>query len=140
VNATGQLAELLDGNLHLVGSCGEQALDVRVGATVEVALGSLQIECERDQSLLRAVMEIALDSAALLVAGGDDACTRLLDLDELGLQLRLQPGVLERESCSRGSRVDQLRLVAKRRIVDQSGERLTVALEVGDRTVVTVLR
>jgi hypothetical protein len=140
VNAAGQLAELLDRKLHLLGTCGEQALDLRVGATVEVALGSLQIERERDQPLLRAVVEVALDSAALLVAGGHDACTRFLDLDELGLQLRLQPGILERESCSCGSGVDQLRLVAEGRIVDQSRERLVVVLEVGDRAVVPVLR
>ena len=69
VNATGQLAELLDGNLHLVGSCGEQRAR-RPGLRPDrrgCRWALFRSSAERDQPLLRAVVEIALDSAALLV-------------------------------------------------------------------------
>ena len=105
----------------------------------ESALGALQLERQRHEPLLGAVVEVTLDAASLLVSGRDDPCTRLLDLGELGLQLRLEPGVLEREACRSGRRVDQLGLVAERRIVDQSRERLIVVLEVRNRAVVALL-
>src|SRR5512132_1719374 len=36
----------------------------------------LHVEAERDEPLLRAVMEVALDSPPSLVAGRDDSCAR----------------------------------------------------------------
>ena len=39
-------------------------------------LGAAQIQLERDQALLDAVVQIALDPAARLVGGGDDPRTR----------------------------------------------------------------
>jgi hypothetical protein len=36
----------------------------------------LHVEAERDESLLCPIVEIALDPALCLVAGGDDSCTR----------------------------------------------------------------
>ncbi len=54
---------------------------------------------------------------ALLVAGGDDARSRLLDLRELSLHLGMELCVFECESRRGGDRLDELRLVLERRVV-----------------------
>ena len=59
-------------------AAGEHALDIRVDVAAEAALGRAQLERERDEPLLGAVVDVPLDPAALLVAGGDDARARLL--------------------------------------------------------------
>ena len=60
-------------------------------------LGVAQRQPDRDQPLLRAVVQVALDPAALLVAGGDDPRPRGLDLGELAAQLDAQPRDLDRQ-------------------------------------------
>src|SRR5207244_6984739 len=46
---------------------------------------------ERDQALLGAVVQVALEPAPLGITGLDDARTRRLELDEAVAQLRLEP-------------------------------------------------
>ena len=60
-------------------------------------LGVAQRQSDRDEPLLGAVVEVALDPAALLVAGRDDPRARGLDLLELAAQLDVQAGDLDRE-------------------------------------------
>ena len=65
----------------------------------------------------------------LLVSRSDDAGTGLLDLRELGLHLGLKAGILERQPGCCSCHLDQVRLVAKDRIVHDGSERFAVVLE-----------
>ena len=44
VDPAGELSQLLDGDLYLLGRVREQAIDCRVAVPVESALGALQLE------------------------------------------------------------------------------------------------
>ena len=56
-------------DLELVGRRREQPVELRVSVAVQLALRAPQLERERDEALLRAVVEIALDAPPLLVRG-----------------------------------------------------------------------
>ena len=65
------------------------ARNVPLGAVVpQAGLRQAQRERERDETLLRAVVEVALEPPSLFVAGRDDACARGLELGLLPLPLR----------------------------------------------------
>ena len=74
---------------------------------------------ERDEPLLGAVVQVALEPAALGVAGRDDALARRLHLGEPSLRLRQQALVLERHRRRGADRLDHLRVVVERRVVDE---------------------
>ena len=76
------------------------------GSVVQRRARQPQVQRERDEPLLGAVVEVALEPAPLVVAGLDDARARGAQLLEPGAQLGLQPLVLERE---RGRRADRAR-------------------------------
>ena len=72
MDALRQLAQLLDRGRELVDGAARSAssrLD-------EPALRAAQLEQERDQALLRAVVEVALEPPPRVVGGGDDARSR----------------------------------------------------------------
>ncbi len=99
----------------------------RVGVGRRAALGAPELERERDEPLLGAVVEVALDPAALLVARPRrSARATPATLVELCAELRLQARVLECESGRRAGRLDQLGLVAQARIVDDRRERVAI--------------
>ena len=98
---------------------------------VDVTVQELEAHPEREESLLCAVVEVALESPPLLVAGLDDPRARLPQLDQLGAQLRLQALVFQCKSCCRADRLQQPRLVEQITVVDQHRE--TIA-EIGDPT------
>ena len=75
-------------------------VELGVGAAAEPALRAPELERERDEALLRAVVDVALDPAALVVGGRDDARARLLHLLELGAELGVEARVLEREPAA----------------------------------------
>jgi hypothetical protein len=72
VDAPREVAELRDGELELVHGCRQQAVDLRARSAAQATLSGAQPQGERDDPLLRAVVEIALDPAALLVRGQHD--------------------------------------------------------------------
>ena len=95
-------------------SCGERLLRVaaqlfehraeRRRVRLEQLAGEPELHRQRDEVLLRAVVEVALDLAARLVGRGDDARTRHAQLVvgdaqivERGLQRGVEPRVVERE-------------------------------------------
>ncbi len=84
---------------------------------------------QRDQPLLRAVVEIALDPAPLLVARSDDARPRLLYLHELARVSACRRAFSSAKSRRRAGRLDEPRLLSQGRIVDDGGERLSLVLE-----------
>ena len=75
VDAVGQVAQLLDGVLHRVAERVEH-LGGRLRVVGEDVLGEPQVHREGHEVLLGAVVEVALDLAALGVAGGHDAGAR----------------------------------------------------------------
>ena len=91
----------------------------------------LEAHPEREESLLCAVVEVALESPPLLVARLDDPRARLPQLDQLGAQLRLQALVFQCKSCCRADRLQQPRLVEQITVVDQHRETIP---EIGDPT------
>ena len=105
VNSTGEVAELLHGDLHLFGGSGEEPLDIVVGAPAEPPLRAFQLQGERHEALLGAVVEIALDPSPLLVRGCDEPRARILHHGQLRLDLRVQPPILEREAGCRAGGV-----------------------------------
>ena len=82
-----------------------------------------QDDRERDEPLLRAVVEVALELAARGVAGLDDPGARGPQVAQAGAQVGLQALVLERDPGGGGDRADEL---AARRcsagVVDQRGD------------------
>ena len=127
MDAAGELAQLGDGHLQLLDRAGEDSLEVGIHAAPEAPLGRTELERERDETLLGAVVDVALDAAALLVAGRHDPPARLLHLDELRAHLGVQPSVLEREARGGGGRREELRLLVERRVVDDHGDSLAFA-------------
>ena len=77
--AVGDLAQLGDGRAQLGDGLVEQAVHIAC-AVVEVSLGQAQRHAERDEPLLGAVVQVALEPAALLVAGMDEPGAAGLDL------------------------------------------------------------
>ena len=92
VDAAGQLAQLGQGQRELVARGGHQLLGV-ARVVPDPALDQRQLQGQRDQALLRAVVQVALDAAPLGVGRGDDALAGGLQLGQPGLCLGLQaPG------------------------------------------------
>ena len=73
--------------------CSSRSVSVRSSSAggSTWAAEELQAHPQGEEPLLRAVVEIALESPSLVVAGTNDAGARLLKLDELGAELGLQP-------------------------------------------------
>ena len=91
----GQVPQLLDGLLHLVGQLVEHLGRGRRVVGDDVA-GQAEVDGQGHQMLLGAVVQVALDPAALGVAAGHDAGPGLAQLVGLLAQLvegRLQGGV-----------------------------------------------
>ena len=99
------------------------------GIAADVGPEHPQLQRERDEPLLGAVVQVALEPAALGVAGRDDALARRLHLGEPGLRLRQQTLVLERDRRGRAHRLDHLGIVVQRRVVDDRRHLATVVLD-----------
>ena len=89
MQASGELPQLFErqGEL-LAGTDQGRSSGRRIG--VQLLQCGPQGQRERHQALLCAVVEIALEAAALDVTGGDDPRSRRGELREPGLQLRVQ--------------------------------------------------
>jgi hypothetical protein len=112
-----ELAQLLERLVELLAHL-DDVLRGCVGIGMDLRFDQTQVERDRDEPLLGAVMEIPLESAALGVAGRHDASARLAQIVHVRLQLGVEAAVLESQSGGRSHRLEQLGGVAKRRIVD----------------------
>ena len=121
----GQLAELLDRRLE-VGRQGGQGVPHRRVARLRGGPDSPELHRQRDESLLGAVVEVALDPPALVVGGADDAGTRGAQLRELALHLAGELAVVGLEANGRGHRRDETRVVEQARVVDDRGDPVTL--------------
>ena len=125
VDAARERPQLVEGVDHLGVRLGEELVDRRRAAVGEPAAGELEREPDPEQPLLRAVVEVALEAAPLGVACLDDPRARGAHLRELGAQLGLQARVLEREARRGADRLDELRVVEQRGVVDEGCQALS---------------
>jgi hypothetical protein len=100
---------------HDLVECGSEDL----GPIGERTLQAPQLQPQRDEALLRAVVEVAFEPAALLVAGLDDSRARRVDLGELQPHLDPQPGDLDRERRRREHAVEQRPPLEQLRVVEE---------------------
>ena len=128
MDAARELAQLLERLRELVARRRRQPLR-RAGSVADAAVDHPELQRHRDEPLLRAVVEVALQPPAFGVAGGDDALARRPELGEPILGLRLQPRVVERDRGGGRDRLDELRIVVERRVVDEHRELAAVALD-----------
>jgi hypothetical protein len=126
-----QLAQLL----QRVGQLGEGRVDGRRGHAVvgDLAAGEPQMERQRDEPLLGAVVQVTLQAPALRVADLDQPQARGADLLDPRAQLRLQPLVLEAEGGGGGRAADELGLRAQRVVVDEGGHPVPVEVDLRER-------
>ncbi len=82
----------------------------------------------------------SFESSLLLVAGRDEAPPGGVELGDLCPNLRLQAGVGRGQSRRGADRLNQRRVVEQRRVVNDHGERSSVALDDGGGSMVTVGR
>ena len=90
-----ELAKLADRDLQLDDGLLEQPLELRVARRSEHSLGAAKLQTERNEALLRTVVDVPFDPPPLLVGRGDDPRARLLYLRELGASLGVQARVLQ---------------------------------------------
>jgi hypothetical protein len=84
----------------------------------------LYCEPEREQPLLRAIVQIALQAPPLRIAGGYDPRARRTQLGQLRLQLGVQPCVLQHNPRGGARCLEQRPLSDQGRVVNERGERL----------------
>ncbi|MEJ7721883.1 MAG: hypothetical protein WKF58_16290 [Ilumatobacteraceae bacterium] len=109
MDAAGEVAQLVDGFAEILHRLRQDRSDSRAGVAVQACLGQPQGQRDRDQALLRAVVQVALDAPALGIAGGDDPRPRRGDLGQLGFDLGLQLLVVDRQSYRGDDGVDRAR-------------------------------
>ncbi len=124
-----ELAQLVDRERDL----GERTVERVTGALwrrrAELVLGVAQREPDRDESLLGAIVKVALDPAALGVAGGDDPGPRSLDLGQLAADLDAQSGDLDRQPAGLDNPGQEVALLRDRWVEEHDAERLAAALD-----------
>ena len=113
MDAARQLADVGDGRRCLGGRGIELGEGPGVGIRPESAPEHLERQLQRDQPLLRAVMEVSFDPPALVVLRFDDPRPRCAHGFQLRTDLCLEAFVLGGEANGRGGRRDQARIIAK---------------------------
>ena len=117
VDAVRERPQLLERLVHLVLELA-QALDAALGIAPDDLLGQLELDPQRDEPLLGAVVQVALDPAPLVLGAGRDAGARELQLAHRRLGLGGQPLVLEHDGGHRGAGLEQLRARSRALVVD----------------------
>ena len=131
MDAARQLAQLLQGAGQLVARGVEHGARGAVRVRLQAALGQPELQRERDQALLGAVVQVALQAPALEHRDLDDPRARGLQLVEAGAQLGLQALVLQRQRGGGGDRAHEPGLVGQRGVVDDRADADALALDLG---------
>src|SRR5947207_1837460 len=95
VNAARHVAKLLEGQRNLATRPVELVL--RLWVSSNSLLQPTELQGKRDQPLLGAIVQVALESLPFLLPRLDHASARAPQLVETSVQLRLQPAILERD-------------------------------------------
>ena len=131
VDAARELAQLRERGSELVG----QLLNGvgQLGLVLEPGTQQPEVERERDELLLGAVVQVALDLAAGVVGGLDDPAARVAELLQPRAQVGLQPLVVDRQRRGRSGGVDELGRGVELRVVHDRGDAVALALDRGPR-------
>ncbi len=113
---------------ELAASLVEQLAGPR-GILVEAGARERELHRERHEPLLRPVVQVALDPAALEQRDLQQPGARALELLDARSQLGLQRLVGDRERGGGGHRAHEPGLLAQRRVVHDRADALTVALD-----------
>ena len=126
MDAARKLAQLAERGIQAHG----EPVDQRPGLGVaDRRAQHAQLEGEREQLLLGAVVEVALDAPAGVVGGLDDAQPRDAQILHACAQVRLQPLVVDRQRRRRGGSEDELGARVERRVVDDGRYAAPVLLD-----------
>ena len=128
-----KLAQLLERGVGLVRRGFQQGDQLPLVVIRGGRAGETEVVREREQSLLGAVVKVALEPAARGVSGLHDAGARGLECMELGHRLGAQCLVLDGQLRRRSQSAGKLRLVHECRIVNHERERVVAAGDPGDR-------
>ena len=93
-----ELAQLLECGLCLIHSAVESDGKLAFARCLRCRTGDTEVICEREQPLLRTVVEVPLEKAADAVAGLDDARAGGLQVVEPCEELGLEPLVIDGEA------------------------------------------
>ena len=93
-----------------------------------------QVEGEGDETLLGAVVQVPFEAPSLGDACFDDPGARVPHLVELRAQLDQQALVLQCETGRARDGVEECRVLAQRRVVDERGDLVAVTFEDRHRT------
>ena len=99
-----------------------------VGVALQLALGQAELERQGDEPLLGAVVQVALEAAALEGRDVEQPGAGTLELLDAGPQLGLQALVVERQAGGPGDHADELGLLDQRLLVDDGADERAVAL------------
>ena len=115
-----QFAQLLD----RVGQLADRGVELRrrAAGSRQLPLHVAEREPDRDEPLLRSVVEVSLEPAAFLVADRDDTSARLLHLGQPPAHLHAQPGDLDRQPRRLDHVLEQVRSLCERFVVDDGRE------------------
>src|SRR4051812_39709577 len=111
-----QLPQLREGRLRLCRGFVETERDGGIAVRSKLASGEPQGKGQRHESLLRAIVEIALESLSLGVARCNDSRPRGADLLELRLHFSVEPVILDGESQRARNRCYETRIIEQRGI------------------------
>jgi hypothetical protein len=135
MQAASKGTDVLECALHFRVGFVEERGAIRIAAASALA-DELQCKSGREQTLLRAIVQIALQPAPLFVSRSEDARSGGAHLGELYAELRLQARVLERKRRCRGDGVKKDGVLKQRGVVNERGERPAFVLEHADRAAV----
>ena len=136
VNAVREVAELGAGPPELVFDLAKLRRDGR--ARLVACLGERGGHIRKP--LFGAVAELALEEAALLVRGLDEAPARSGELDDSRANLGLQAGIRDREASCGRDRLDGPGVVERRGVVHEHAYRLAGVSDTGHRSFPSRLR
>ena len=131
MDAARELAQLRERDGELVAELVDGGGRLRVVAQPRAQ--QPQVERERDELLLGAVVQVALDLAAGVVGGLDDPPARVAQLLQPRAQVGLQALVVERQRGGRRGRVHQLRRRVQLGVVHDRRDAVALALDGGPR-------
>jgi hypothetical protein len=122
MDAVRELAQLGDRLTELCLGFVEARHELAILVGSELRAEEAQREREPDETLLGAVVEVALEPAALGITGLDDADTRGAEIGQLGARLGLEALVFEREARRRRDFLDELGVVEEAGSVQGQGD------------------
>src|SRR5262245_1229696 len=119
IDALRESAEVVDGRGRVIGDLVELGGELVV---VDPLAEEAELDLDRHQPLLGAVVEIALDLAPLGFPGGDDSLSRSPKLVDLRPELVLETPAFQREQDGLPGRLNEFGIGLERSIVnDDSG-------------------